>query len=205
MQLFPPALLAVDGARALQSAVVLPHVLLHWPLLALHWYAPHETGLPAWQLPLPSQVGAGTCASDSEAALPFTVPAVGAAQVALPQTVSAAVSWQPPAPLHFPVLPQVEPAAHVVLSRGEPPTAMLLHVPGLEASEQLWQAPLQATLQQTPSLQTLLLQSELALQLCPLASLSPHRLLTLRHVSPDTQSASDVHVVRHDGLVPLHR
>jgi hypothetical protein len=82
---------------------------------------------------------------------------------------------------------------------------MLLHVPTFEASTQLWQPPVQAVLQQTPSaLQVLLLQSEFALQLCPLASLSPHRLLVLRHVSPATQSTSEVHVVRQDGLVALH-
>ena len=83
---------------------------------------------------------------------------------------------------------------------------MLLHVPSLEASAQLWQPPLQAMLQQTPSaVQTLLLQSEFALQVCPLASLPPHRLLVLRQVSLVTQSVSDVHVVRQDGLVLLHR
>jgi hypothetical protein len=37
MQLLPPALFAADGAKALQSPVVLEQVLLHWPLLALHW------------------------------------------------------------------------------------------------------------------------------------------------------------------------
>jgi len=103
------------------------------------------------------------------------------------------------------VFPQVEPAAQVVLSRGVPLAAMLLHVPTFDARAQLWQAPLQAALQQTPSpLQTLLLQSEFALQLWPLANLPPHRLLVRRHVSPVTQSASDVHVVRHDGLLALH-
>jgi hypothetical protein len=107
--------------------------------------------------------------------------------------------------LHLPVLPQVELDAQVVLSRGVPLAEMLLQVPTLEASTQLWQAPVQVALQQTPSaLQMLLLQSEFALQLCPLGNLLPHRLLVLRQVSPATQSASEVQVVRQDGLVALH-
>jgi len=37
MQLLPPEVLVVEGAKALQSPPVLEQVLLHWPLLALHW------------------------------------------------------------------------------------------------------------------------------------------------------------------------
>jgi hypothetical protein len=58
-----------------------------------------------------------------------------------------------------------------------------------------------AALQHTPSVQTLLTQSLLALQPAPLASLVPQELVVLRQVSPATQFASVVHVVRQE--VPL--
>jgi hypothetical protein len=205
MQLLPPELFVLDGASALQSPPVLVHDVLHWLLLASHWYAPHETWPAGWQLPMPSQAGAGIRASDSEAALPPTVPVTAGAQLGAPQTVPAAKSSQPPAPSHLPVLPQVVPVAQVVLSRGAPLAAMLLQVPTLDGRTQLLQPPAQIELQQTPSpLQMLLAQSLSALQPWPLANLLPQRLLVVRHVSPPTQSLSDVQVVRHDGLVALH-
>jgi hypothetical protein len=133
------------------------------------------------------------------------VPATTGAQLAFPHTVPTAASWHPAAPLHLPVLPHVPLAAHVVLSRGVPPSGMLLHVPTFDCKTQLWQAPSQVVLQQTPSApHTLLVQSAFTLQVCPLASLLPHWLLVLRQVSPATQSAFDVQVVRHDGLTVLH-
>jgi hypothetical protein len=114
---------------------------------------------------VPSQAGAGICANDSDAGLPLTVPATGAAQLALPQETPIAVNWQPPPPLHLPVLPHGGAATQVVSSRGEPLLAMLLQVPTLDARVQLWHAPLHTELQQTPSgLQTLLVQSEFTLQ-----------------------------------------
>ena len=58
-------------------------------------------------------------------------------------------------------------------------------------------------LQQTPSVQTLLTQSEFAWQPCPFASLLPHLLVVLRQVS-FTQFASLVQVVRHEALPLLH-
>ena len=62
---------------------------------------------------------------------------------------------------------------------------------------------MQATLQHTPSeVQKPLLQSVLALQACPLGSVVPHWLLTLRQTCL-SQSVSAVHVVLHDGLVVL--
>jgi len=102
------------------------------------------------------------------------------------------------------VLPQGGLAAQVVPSLGVPLAGIELQVPSLGAT-QLWQAPLHAPSQHTPSeLHTLLLQSDAALQPCPFASLLPHWLLVLRHVSPPVQSVSAVHVVRHEGLVRLH-
>jgi len=134
-----------------------------------------DTGEAVIQEPLPSQVGAGTAAIDIEAEVPPMSPETAGAQLVLPQTVPAAANWQPPAPLHLPVLPQVAPAAQVVLSLGVPLAAMLLQVPTFEVSTQLWQPPVQAALQHTPSaLQMLLVQSLFALQPCPFASLLPH-------------------------------
>jgi hypothetical protein len=46
MQRLPPEGSLLDGARALQSDEVPEQVALHWPFVALHWYAPQETGLP---------------------------------------------------------------------------------------------------------------------------------------------------------------
>jgi hypothetical protein len=110
------------------------------------------------------------------------VPDTGGAQVGPPHGVPVATSWHAPAPLQLPVFPQRAPFAQVVLSRGVPLAAMLLHVPTFEGKTQLWHAPLQTELQHTPSLHTLLAQSELALQLWPLGSLLPHRLLIWRQV-----------------------
>jgi hypothetical protein len=149
-------------------------------------------------------VGAATAAKDSEAGLPLTVPETGAAQLALPHTVPGAPSWHPPAPLHLPVLPQGRLAAQVLPSLGVPLAGIELQVPSLGAT-QLWHAPLHTASQHTPSaLHTSLVQSELALQPWPFASLLPHWLLVLRQVSPPVQSVSAVHVVRHEGLVRLH-
>ena len=104
------------------------------------------------------------------------------------------------------MLPQLltAPAAQVVVSRGSPPTAMLVQVPTAPEITQLWQAPVQAALQQTPSaVQNPVVQSELALQACPFGSLVPHWLFVLRQVNPSVQFASTVQVVRQDGLVVL--
>ena len=59
--------------------------------------------------------------------------------------------------------------------------------------------------QQTSSVQTPLLQSELALHDFPEGNLVPHWLLVLRQVSPATQSASAAQVVKQEGLLLLHR
>jgi len=65
-----------------------------------------------------------------------------------------------------------------------------LHAPSDEASAQLWQAPWQASAQQTPSTQKLLAHWLAAEQVCPLA-LGPQ--LPATQVWPLTQSLSEVH------------
>jgi hypothetical protein len=180
---------------------------LHWAFEALHWKAPHEMDEPGTQAPAPSQVGAGRRATDSWTLAPPTVPEIAGAHEALPHVVPTLASWQPLLPLHLPVLPQTLLAltAQVVVSLGVPPEAIELHVPTFPVSVQLWQAPEHALLQHTPSgEQKPLVQSEFALHDFPLACLSPHVLLVVRQVSPLLQSAFEVQVVRHDGLVALH-
>jgi hypothetical protein len=96
-------------------------------------------------VPAPSQV---------EAPVKVTDP-VG--QVAAEQVVPLAYFWQAPA-WHFPLVPQVAvpwslqmPAGSVV------PVATLVQVPIVPASEQDWQAPVQALSQQKPCAQKPLL------------------------------------------------
>ena len=134
-----------------------------------------------------------------------TPPTVTAgAQDGLPHVVPLLTSWHPPLPLQLPVLPHGECGGHVVVSLGVPPDPILLQVPTLPVSLQLWHPLLQAELQQTPSTQLPLTQSVPAPHCCPLATFVPHLLLILRQVSPDVQSLSDVQAVRQDGLVALH-
>jgi hypothetical protein len=85
--------------------------------------------------------------------------------------------------LQLPVLPQTLPdgTGHMVAVRGGLLAAMLVQVPLLLASEQLWQPPVQALLQQTPVAssgefftQKLEAQSVSSPQVLPAASLSPH-------------------------------
>jgi hypothetical protein len=117
-------------------------------------------------LPAPSQFRAGSRDSSS--------PETAGAHEAATQVVLESKYWQLLLPSHLPLWPQTELDAQVVVSRGVPFAAILLQVPTLPEIEQLWQAPPQAVAQHTPSVQTLLRQSLLTLQLCPGASLVPH-------------------------------
>jgi hypothetical protein len=76
-----------------------------------------------------------------------------------------------------------------------------LHVPSFVAHESVVQAALsshEAALQQVESTQLPLSQSPPTAQVCPSASLLPQRLSTVRHVSPETQSAFVEQVVRQE-------
>src|SRR5437868_73951 len=119
--------------------------------------------------------------------------------------VLPSASAQPPLPLHFPVLPQGAESGQKVGSRGVPPGPMLLHTPGSIGTRQLWQGPVQAVSQQTPSLeQCPLPQSVSAAHAVPLGSVAPQRLVVCKQVWPVTQSAFFVHVVRQEGLLVSH-
>jgi hypothetical protein len=67
-----------------------------------------------------------------------------------------------------------------------------MHLPSDEGSAQLWQAPVQAVSQQTPSTQKLLAQSEAAAQVWPFC-LGPQ--LPLTQAMPAWQSASEAQPV----------
>jgi hypothetical protein len=85
------------------------------------------------------------------------------------QIVPATWRRQPPAPSHVPSKPHVDAAAatHAVASRGFVPATTKVHVPGDPAAAQVLHASVQAVLQQTPSTQKLLAQSDAHSQVCP--------------------------------------
>lgn len=201
-QLLPPP---VGGAMALQSALEVEQEVLQPLVVASHWKLPHETAEGVTQVPVPLHAGAGMYESDSVAVPVPKVPDTPGPQAADPQIKPALANWQLLLPSHLPVLPQtLEVVAQVVVLRGFPPAAMLEHVPALPVSVQLWQPPVQALLQHTPSgEQKLLVQSVFALHASPFDCLSPHLLVVFKQVSPFAQSALVEQVFRQVGLLAL--
>jgi hypothetical protein len=97
--------------------------------------------VPAWQLPL-----LHVPASVSDAA-----PAV---QMAAEHVVPSAYLWQPPAPSHRPLVPQLGAPLSAQASLGSMvPAATGVQVPVLPATLQAWQEPQAALPQQTLSTQ----------------------------------------------------
>jgi hypothetical protein len=123
---------------------------------ALHWYALHDVCVPPPQVPAPSQVEA--------------VLAVPLAQPAAWQTVPAAYLRQAPAPSHRPSLPQLETGSASQSLCGSVPAAADVHCPSLPTPAQVWQVPLHAVWQQTPSTQKPLMQAALLVQAVPFGS-----------------------------------
>jgi hypothetical protein len=112
-----------------------------------------------------------------------------------PHTVPVAYLLQPPAPSQRPFVPQLPAPRSLQTCRlSIVPAAMGVHVPRADASAQLLHAPVQASLQQTPSTQKLDAQSEACLQAPPGVS-GPQLLLT--QATPGAQSAFVAHVVLH--------
>jgi hypothetical protein len=109
------------------------------------------------QTPAPSQVRAGVSVE------PVQLPATHA--------VPFAYSWQAPAPLQRPLMPQVvTPASmHCVAGVGAWPVGTLVQVPALPVSAQDWQVPVQAVAQQTPWAQKPELHSAAVAQTTPSA------------------------------------
>ena len=104
------------------------------------------------------------------------------------QTVPGRCRRQPPAPSHFPSVPQVDAGwvAHVFRGSSSP-FATGRHEPLVAGSAQLRQPPAQAWSQQTASTQWLLAQSAAAVQGWPFDFLPQ---LPLWHTRPATQSLS---------------
>lgn len=103
-------------------------------------------------------------------------------------TVPTAYLRHPPAPSQRPSVPHdVAPWSLQTLRLSDVPAASGVHLPFVDASEQLRQAPVQAWSQQTPSTQNPDLQSAAAVHVPPFC-LGPQLLLT--HAMPATQSAS---------------
>jgi hypothetical protein len=96
---------------------------------------------PGLQWPRPSH------ANDPTTASPSQVPGL--------HVVFSGYLRHPPAPSHFPSVPQLDTGivAHVVVSRGESPALRITHIPSVPAALQVLQPSVQAPLQHTPSTQ----------------------------------------------------
>jgi hypothetical protein len=123
-------------------------------------YAPQLT-VPGWvHVPEPLQCDAG-----------WYVDAVHDAPA--PHGALLAASWQPPLPLHAPVLPHGGLAAH--WPAGAPvPAGMSAHVPGLLVRLHALHVPQLPALQQTPSVQKSLLHWFAAPHAAPSAFFATH-------------------------------
>jgi len=122
--------------------------------------------------------------------------------VARPHDTVAAASWQPPAPLQAPVLPQGGAAGHCP-ERAAVPAAMLAHVPALPVRLHAWQVPQLGLPQQTPSTQLPLMHWLAATHCTPFGFSVQLRFGAVPwQVNGARQSLSAVHVVRQ--AAPLH-
>jgi hypothetical protein len=111
------------------------------------------------------------------------------------QTVPGLCRRQPPAPSHFPSVPQVDAGWVAHMFRGSSsPFGTGRHEPSDVGSAQLRQAPVQAWSQQTESTQWLLAQSTAAAQGWPFDFLPQ---LPLWHTVPAAQSLSLAHRLMH--------
>ena len=143
-------------------------------LLPLQAYGTHEMSLGATHVPVALQVDSGVY--------------LLLAQRSGAQTVPGLCRRQPPAPSHFPSVPQVDAGwvAHM-FRRSSLPFGTGRQEPIDDGSAQLRQAPAHAWSQQTESTQWLLAQSAAAVQGWPFAFLPQ---LPLWHTRPATQSLS---------------
>jgi len=163
---------------------------------ASHWYAPQEVFAPGLHVPEPLHVDAAC--------------AVALEQVAARHTVPATCLRQAPAPSQKPSSPHVDGALAEHSARGSVPASAALHVPRLFVAAQVWQLPVQAVLQQTPSTQKPLAQSPVTVHAVPLISCGTQAPAAQRY--PAAQSAFEPQVVAqelapqvfapHDVLVP---
>jgi hypothetical protein len=120
-------------------------------------------------------------------------------------TLPAGQSWQAPAPLQAPVVPQVELAiaGHWLAGNGAVPASTLPQVPSeppVSAAVHAWHVPVHAVLQQTPLAQKPLPHWLLPVHGSPMAPMAhvPEGPGFIQVSLADSQSALDVHEVLHD-------
>jgi len=132
----------------LRQSASLAHGALHCPVVASQAYGAQITVGPGTQLPAPSQTW-----------IPVTAPF---AQVP-GRHVVARYRRHAPDPSQVPSNPQVAGACtgQSPARRGGEPATRSRHIPTAPGAEQVWQPPLQADVQQTPSTQNPLAQSRL--------------------------------------------
>jgi hypothetical protein len=112
-----------------------------------------------------------------------------------PHTVPAAYFAQPPAPSQRPLVLHIAAPWSLQTARGSAVFAATgVHVPFAEGSAQLLHAPVQASLQHTPSTQKPDAQSAFAVQAAP-GTFGPQLWLTQAMLG--AQSAFELHVVLH--------
>ena len=163
---------------AAQSAALAQLVL---QFVAPHTYGLHERSAPGAHAPVASH-------------FPPTRSAP-ALHESVPHDVLTTYLRQAPWPLHCPSSPQVDAPSSAHWPNGSMPSGTFLQVPSLPATAQDLHVPAQAVPQHLPCAQIVELHSASAPQLAPIGFLPQ---LPPTQVLGDTQSASVVHVVRHD-------
>jgi hypothetical protein len=155
------------------------HALKHVVTLQTYGLHANESGATHWPVALQVEGGVYT----------FKAHVSGA------QTVPILYFWQPPAPSHFPFVEQAPGVMSSQTPRGSGlPAGIDVHLPGVDASEQLRHAPVHAPSQQTPSTQWVDRHSVPAEQGWPFC-FGPQRPLT--HAWPASQSASLRQILLH--------
>jgi hypothetical protein len=128
-----------------------------------HMYGEHVDDVAGAQLPAPVQCEMGVNVEPVHAAVPH-------------DTVAAAC-WQPPVPLHAPVLPHGGAAVHCPVGAAVP-AGRGAQLPAVVPTLHAWHSPHALLLQQTPSTQKLPVRHRsLPVHGCPSRSRLPHRLV----------------------------
>ena len=146
--------------------------------------AVHVVFAPATHVPAPLHVDAAVATRLAQDAATHTVPDGHSAHAP---------------PLHLPSVPHVDTALATQMPRGSVmpfvAVAQVPFVPPVRAAEHAWHAPLQATLQHTPSTQKPLVHASSAVHPTPSACLATHAVP--EQYAPAAQSASVVHEAAH--------
>jgi hypothetical protein len=192
---------------------VMPLALSAQFLLVVPWqvYGARQSESPAHgevlQTPVPQTYGEQLCVVGA-AQLPLPLQCETGVNVeplheAVPQATVVAASWQAPAPLQSPVLPQGGFAAQRPCGSAVP-IATLAQLPRLPVTLHAWHVPHEAVLQQTPSTQLLPVRQSFELvHAWPRRFLLPQRFVVGSQMFGDRQSVSAVHAALQ-AVVPLH-